>query len=173
MRYIVSLLLSGGLLLGLTVSTLAQGRQEHGELTAPLAQQLHTLLQADNVLGTPLDFAGLQIIPTQRRRLNSIAPAARRKEGCQCPLECCRQCPSIQNISKRGNLLLQGEPDNTMRWTMTMLISNRTQEQELLLQQVIKSQTTAVYKPRHDGSEQDLLLHAVENALSKARQKAP
>jgi uncharacterized protein with FMN-binding domain len=47
------------------------------------------------------------------------------------------------------------------------------QEQELLLLQVIERQTTEVYTPRNDGSEQDLLLRAIENALSQAQQKTP
>ena len=47
------------------------------------------------------------------------------------------------------------------------------QEQELLLRQVIESQTTEVYTSRNDGSEQDLLLRAIEEALSKAQRKTP
>jgi uncharacterized protein with FMN-binding domain len=45
------------------------------------------------------------------------------------------------------------------------------QEQELLLRSVLTRQTTAVYEPRNDGSEQDLLLHAIEEALYKARRE--
>jgi hypothetical protein len=44
------------------------------------------------------------------------------------------------------------------------------QEQEKLLQTVITSQTTATIVPRDEGSEQDHLLHAIEDALDKARQ---
>jgi uncharacterized protein with FMN-binding domain len=44
------------------------------------------------------------------------------------------------------------------------------QEQDLLLRSVLTRQTTAVYEPRNDGSEQDLLLHAIEEALYKALQ---
>jgi uncharacterized protein with FMN-binding domain len=44
------------------------------------------------------------------------------------------------------------------------------QEQELLLRQVVERQTTEVYTLRNDGSEQDLLLRAIEDALYKARQ---
>jgi uncharacterized protein with FMN-binding domain len=47
------------------------------------------------------------------------------------------------------------------------------QEQELLLRQVIEGQTTEVYTPRNDGSVQDLMLRAIEDALSKAQQKTP
>jgi uncharacterized protein with FMN-binding domain len=45
------------------------------------------------------------------------------------------------------------------------------QEQELLLRNVLTRQTTTVYEPRNDGSEQDLLLHAIEEALYKARRE--
>lgn len=45
------------------------------------------------------------------------------------------------------------------------------QEQELLLRRVLEQQTTAVYEPRHDGSEQDLLLRIIEEALYKARRQ--
>ncbi len=44
------------------------------------------------------------------------------------------------------------------------------QEQERLLRAVIEAQTTDVYQPRHDGSEQDQLLRAIEDALNQARQ---
>jgi uncharacterized protein with FMN-binding domain len=47
------------------------------------------------------------------------------------------------------------------------------EDQELLLRQVIESQTTEVSTPRNDGSEQDLLLRAIEDALSKAQRKTP
>jgi uncharacterized protein with FMN-binding domain len=47
------------------------------------------------------------------------------------------------------------------------------QEQELLVRRVIERQTTALDTPRNDGSEQDLLLNAIEDALSKAQQKTP
>ena len=44
------------------------------------------------------------------------------------------------------------------------------QEQEKLLQTVITSQTTSTVAPRDEGSEQDHLLNAIEDALNKARQ---
>jgi hypothetical protein len=44
------------------------------------------------------------------------------------------------------------------------------QEQEKLLQTVITSQTTSAVTPRQEGSEQDHLLNAIEDALNKARQ---
>jgi hypothetical protein len=44
------------------------------------------------------------------------------------------------------------------------------QEQEKLLQSVITSQTTSTIAPRDEGSEQDHLLNAIEDALNKARQ---
>jgi hypothetical protein len=47
------------------------------------------------------------------------------------------------------------------------------QEQELLLRQVIEGQTTEGYTPRSYGSEQDLLLRAIEDALYKARKETP
>ena len=44
------------------------------------------------------------------------------------------------------------------------------QEQDQLLQTVIDFQTTSTVEPRDEGSEQDHLLDAIEDALSKARQ---
>jgi uncharacterized protein with FMN-binding domain len=44
------------------------------------------------------------------------------------------------------------------------------QEQEKLLQTVLTSQTTSTIAPRDEGSEQDQLLNAIEDALDKARQ---
>jgi hypothetical protein len=44
------------------------------------------------------------------------------------------------------------------------------QEQEKLLRTVIASQTTSAVTPRDEGSEQDHLLNAIEDALNKARQ---
>jgi uncharacterized protein with FMN-binding domain len=47
------------------------------------------------------------------------------------------------------------------------------QEQEQLFQVVIKDQTTATIAPRHEESEQDQLLDAIDDALNKARQVSP
>ena len=47
------------------------------------------------------------------------------------------------------------------------------QEQEQLLQTVIDQQTTLTIVPREEGSEQDELLDAIEDALNKARQAPP
>jgi hypothetical protein len=47
------------------------------------------------------------------------------------------------------------------------------QEQEWLLRQVVERQTTEVYTLRNDRSDQDLLLHAIEDALYKAQQGTP
>ncbi len=43
------------------------------------------------------------------------------------------------------------------------------EKQELLLRQVVERQSTEVEAPRPPGSESDLLLRAIEEALSKAR----
>jgi hypothetical protein len=42
-------------------------------------------------------------------------------------------------------------------------------EQELLVQRVTTSQTTEGHVPRGTGSEQDRLLHAIDDALAQAR----
>jgi uncharacterized protein with FMN-binding domain len=47
------------------------------------------------------------------------------------------------------------------------------EEQELLLHRVLERQTTNVEALREEGSEQDLLLRAIEDALSKAQREAP
>ncbi len=44
-------------------------------------------------------------------------------------------------------------------------------KQETILRAVISQQTTAVYESRHDNSEQDHLLDAIEDALIKAHPK--
>lgn len=46
-------------------------------------------------------------------------------------------------------------------------------EQELLIRSVITQQTTEVYEPRMHGSDPDLLLRAIEEALYKARRTTP
>lgn len=50
---------------------------------------------------------------------------------------------------------------------------NASPEQENLFQVVIKNQTTTTIAPRHEGSEQDQLLDAIDDALNKARQAPP
>ena len=47
------------------------------------------------------------------------------------------------------------------------------EEQELLLHNILTRQTTDVYESRNDGSDPDLLLRAVEEALYKARRETP
>jgi uncharacterized protein with FMN-binding domain len=47
------------------------------------------------------------------------------------------------------------------------------QEQDRLLRMVVTHQTTSAIAPRHEGSEQDQLLDAIDDALDKARQPAP
>lgn len=44
-------------------------------------------------------------------------------------------------------------------------------KQEQILRAVISEQSTGVYPSRHDNSEQDRLLDAIENALNKAHPK--
>lgn len=44
-------------------------------------------------------------------------------------------------------------------------------KQEQILRAVISQQTTGVYESRHDDSEQDRLLDAIEDALNKAHSK--
>ena len=54
-------------LLGLLVSTAwAEEEREARDWVAMLARQLKTMLNADNVLGRPLDFNGTRIIPIVR-----------------------------------------------------------------------------------------------------------
>ena len=45
------------------------------------------------------------------------------------------------------------------------------EKQEQILRAVISEQTTNVYDSRHDKSEQDRLLNAIEDALNKAHPK--
>ena len=49
----------------------------------------------------------------------------------------------------------------------------RPEEQEKLLRAVIAGQTVAIPTPREEGSEQDRLLDAIEDALNKARRDIP
>lgn len=46
-------------------------------------------------------------------------------------------------------------------------------EQDKLLHTVITNQATSAIAPRHEGSEQDQLLDAIDDALNKAQQPAP
>ena len=48
-----------------------------------------------------------------------------------------------------------------------------TEEQEGLLRLVVESQTTEGHVPRGTGSERDRLLHAIDDALAKARSAPP
>lgn len=45
------------------------------------------------------------------------------------------------------------------------------EEQKQIIRAVISEQTTGVYDSRHDNSEQDRLLDAIEDALNKAHPK--
>lgn len=47
------------------------------------------------------------------------------------------------------------------------------QEQDKILRLVVESQTTAGHAARDTGSEQDRLLHAIEDALAKAQSVIP
>lgn len=47
------------------------------------------------------------------------------------------------------------------------------QEQDKILRLVVESQTTAGHAARGTGSEQDRLLHAIEDALAKAQSVPP
>lgn len=49
----------------------------------------------------------------------------------------------------------------------------RPEEQEKLLRTVIATQTVTVPTPRKEGSEEDRLLDAIEDALNKARRENP
>ncbi len=49
----------------------------------------------------------------------------------------------------------------------------RPEEQEKLLQTVIATQTVATPTPREEGSEEDRLLDAIEDALNRARRDEP
>ena len=64
MKKCISLLLTVGLLFGMAAPALAQeGIQESAKFMESLVTQIKSLLHADNVLGTPLDFDGTKIIP--------------------------------------------------------------------------------------------------------------
>lgn len=55
---------AAGLLFGASAVAWGQSTEEREKLMQSLAQQIHSVLQADNVLGAPRDFAGTTIIPT-------------------------------------------------------------------------------------------------------------
>jgi uncharacterized spore protein YtfJ len=63
MKKQISLWIMAGVLCGMAAATGAQVVQEHGALTTVLVQQIKTIVNADSVLGKPLDFAGTKIIP--------------------------------------------------------------------------------------------------------------
>jgi uncharacterized spore protein YtfJ len=63
MKKQVSLWIMAGVLCGMVASTGAQDMQEHGAFTTVLVQQIKTIVNADSVLGKPLDFDGTKIIP--------------------------------------------------------------------------------------------------------------
>ena len=64
MKVFISFTLLIFLLFGCTTLTLAQqGIQESARFMETLVTQIQKLLNADNVLGTPLDFDGVKIIP--------------------------------------------------------------------------------------------------------------
>ena len=52
-----------GVLLGTASASLAEDRKEHETLAAILARQIQTVLNANSVLGKPLDFDGTKVIP--------------------------------------------------------------------------------------------------------------
>jgi len=55
-----------GVLLGTVSASLAEDRKEHETLATILARQIQTVLNANSVLGKPLDFDGTKIIPIVR-----------------------------------------------------------------------------------------------------------
>ena len=64
MKTSMLVVLTVSLVVGLSVPVLAQeGIQESAKFMEALVTQLRTLLNADGVLGTPLDFDGTKIIP--------------------------------------------------------------------------------------------------------------
>ena len=58
-------------------------------------------------------------------------------------------------------------------WAKRLMSWSAPQEQETLLQTVLSEQTTSTVVPRHEGSEKDHLLDAIDEALNKARQGPP
>jgi len=63
MKQQMSLWIMAGFLCGMVVSAGAQDVQESRTFTTVLVQQIKTIINADSVLGQPLDFAGTKIIP--------------------------------------------------------------------------------------------------------------
>lgn len=63
MKRLYTLLLLGLGLMSFPVLTAAQQGAQVGELATTLVTQMKTILQADNVLGQPLDLAGNKVIP--------------------------------------------------------------------------------------------------------------
>jgi uncharacterized spore protein YtfJ len=64
MKKFIVVLLMVSVVFGMSSFTLAQGGEEKStEFIKILAAELKTLLDADNVLGTPIEHAGLKIIP--------------------------------------------------------------------------------------------------------------
>ena len=57
------LVMLGGMLCGMPAWTHAQDMKEHGALTTVLVNQIKTIVNADSVLGKPLDFEGTKIVP--------------------------------------------------------------------------------------------------------------
>ena len=55
-----------GVLSGVVSSSVAEERKEHETLATMLARQIQTVLNANNVLGKPQDFAGTKVIPIVR-----------------------------------------------------------------------------------------------------------
>jgi len=53
-------------MLGVASASLAEDRKEHESLATILARQIQTVLNANSVLGKPLDFDGTKIIPIVR-----------------------------------------------------------------------------------------------------------
>ena len=64
MKKFFIVLLTAGLMFGMSLPVLAQeGIKESAKFTETLVTQIKTLLNADSVLGTPIEFEGTKIIP--------------------------------------------------------------------------------------------------------------
>jgi uncharacterized spore protein YtfJ len=63
MSRVVVMLCAVSLLVGMSMPAWGQDTMEPEQVLATLATQIKSVLNADNVLGTPRDFGGTQIVP--------------------------------------------------------------------------------------------------------------
>ena len=64
MKKYIAIVLIAGFVFGMSVATLAQENIEQStKFIEVLVSKLQTLLKADNVLGTPIEYEGMKIIP--------------------------------------------------------------------------------------------------------------